>query len=125
MRRRPRALWLAALLFMLFSMTVTSALNSAAAAAVSDEDTDTRIAQARVVEVAETRISVMARTNVEHVVAVDREGTKVTIDGKAVSLKDVREGDIVTIELDAQKPVKFARSIQMRASQSQVARFRR
>jgi len=68
---------------------------------------------------------VMARTGVEHVISVDREGTKVTIDGEAVSLKDVREGDIVTIELDAQKPVKFAKNISMRSEQSQVARVRR
>lgn len=119
MRRKPLANFLAALLLMFFSTTIFATIN------VEEEDTDTRISQARVVEVAETRISVMARTNVEHVIAVDREVTKVTIDGETVSLKDVREGDIVTVELDAQKPVKFAKNIQMRASQSQVARVRR
>jgi hypothetical protein len=119
MRRKPLASFLAAMLLMFFSTTLSATINDA------DEDTDTRISQARVVEIAETRISVMARTNVEHVIAVDGAVTKVTIDGKAVSLKDVREGDIVTVELDAQKPVKFAKNIQMRASQSQVARVRR
>jgi hypothetical protein len=120
MRRKPLASFLAALLLMFFSTTISATINGDA-----DEDTDTLISQARVVEVAETRISVMARTNVEHVIAVDGAVTKVTIDGKAVSLKDVREGDIVTIELDAQKPEKFAKNIEMRASQSQVARVRR
>lgn len=119
MRRKPLASFLAAMLLTFFSTTISATIND------GDEDTDTRISQARVVEVAETRISVMARTNVEHVIAVDGAITKVTIDGKAVSLKDVREGDIVTVELDAQKPVKFAKNIEMRAAQSQVARVRR
>ena len=67
----------------------------------------------------------MARTGVEHVIAVDREGTKVTINGEAVSLKDLREGDIVTVELDAQKPVKFAKNIELRPEGGQLARVRR
>jgi hypothetical protein len=96
-----------------------------AATGSNDEDTETRFVQAKVVEVAESHISVIARTGVEHVISVDREGTKVTIDGAAVSLKDVREGDIATIELDAKKPVKFAINIQMRSEQLQVARVRR
>jgi hypothetical protein len=91
----------------------------------TDEDTDNRIVQARVVEVAELHISVMARSGVEHVIAVDKKGTTVTIDGKVVSLNDVREGDIATIELDAQKSVKFAKNILMRSEQLQVARVRR
>ncbi len=92
---------------------------------LTEEDTDNRLVQAKIVEVAESHISVMARTGVEHVIAVDSEGTKVTIDGRVVSLKDVREGDIATIELDAHKPVKFARNISMRSEQLQVARVRR
>jgi hypothetical protein len=95
------------------------------ASPASDEDTDNLIVQAKVVEVAEAHISVMARTGVEHVIAVDRKGTRVTIDGRVVSLKDVREGDIATIELDAHKQVKFAKNITMRSDQSQVARVRR
>ena len=88
------------------------------------DDTDTLIVEAKVVEVADSHISVMARSGVEHVIAVDRAGTKVTLGGRVVSLKDVREGDVVTVELDAKKPVKFAKNISMR-SDEQVARVRR
>jgi hypothetical protein len=119
MKQRALASFLAAMLLTLFSNAIQAATVDAG------EDTDTRFVQARVVEVAEAHISVMARTGVEHVIAVDREGTKVTIDGEVVSLKDVREGDIVTIDLDAHKPVKFAKNISMRSEQSQVARVRR
>jgi hypothetical protein len=120
MKQRPLASFLAATLLMFFSSAMQAATGGG-----SDEDTETRFVQAKVVEVAESHISVIARTGVEHVIAVDREGTKVTIDGEIVSLKDVREGDIATIELDAHKPVKFAINIQMRSEQSQVARVRR
>jgi hypothetical protein len=65
----------------------------------------------------------MARTGIEHVIAVDSATTKVTMDGKLVSLKDIREGDVVTVELDAKKPVKFAKNILMRSEE--VARVRR
>ena len=88
-----------------------------------NEDTDARIVDARVVEVAESHISVLARSGVEHVVAVDVTSTKVSIDGRSISLKDIRNGDIVTIELDSKKAVKFARNIAMRSNQ--VARLRR
>ena len=119
MKRKPLAGLLAAVLLTFFSNGIQ------AAAVLTEEDTDNLIVQARVVEVAEAHISVMARSGVEHVIAVDREGTKVTIDGRVVSLKDVREGDVATIELDAHKQVKFARNISMRSEQSQVARVRR
>lgn len=119
MRRKPLAVLMAATLLAFFSIGIK------AASIGNDEDTDTRIVEARVVEMAEAHVSVMARTGVEHVIAVDREGTKVMINGEVVSLKDLREGDIVTIELDAQKPVKFARNIEMRSEGSQVARARR
>lgn len=119
MRQKRLASFLAAMLLMFFSNAISAAIGD------TDEDTDTRFVQAEVVEVAESHISVMARTGVEHVIAVDRAGTKVTIDGEVVSLKDVREGDIATIELDAHKPVKFAKNILLRSEQSQVARVRR
>jgi hypothetical protein len=119
MKRKALASVLAAMLLMLFSNAIYATTIG------SDEDTDNRFVQAKIVEVAETHISVMARTGVEHVIAVDRKGTKVTIDGQVVSLKDVREGDIATIELDAQRQVKFARNITLRSEQSQVARVRR
>jgi hypothetical protein len=109
-------------------LTLFSSINLARAAAnVEDanEDTDTRMVDAKVVEVTDTRISIIARTGVEHVIAIDRTDTKVTIDGLGVSLQDVREGDVVTVELDAKNPMKFARNISMRSDQTEVARNRR
>ncbi len=119
MKRKPLAGLAAAVLLTLFSIGIE------AAPFVNDEDTDTRLVSATVVEVAEAHLSVMARTGVEHVIAVDREGTKVTINGEVVSLKDLREGDVVTVELDADKPVKFAKNIELRPDGSQLARVRR
>lgn len=117
MKRKAIALILALMLLLLFASAVAGS-NS------KDEDTDLRLVGAKVVEVAEAHISVMARSGVEHVIAVDGSGTKVRINGKVVSLKEVREGDVVTVELDAKKPVKFARNISIR-SEEQVARVSR
>jgi hypothetical protein len=104
---------------------LTSLSASAQAVAVNaNEDTETKMIDAKVVEVTDTRISVFARSGVEHVIAIDREGTRVTIDGRAVSLKDVREGDLISIELDEENPVKFAKNISLSASSEQVARVR-
>ena len=110
MKRKTLAAILAALLLLVFASAVAGKNGK-------DEDTDLRIIGAKVVEVADSHISVMARSGVEHVIAIDNNGTKVTIDGKAVSLKDVREGDVVTVELDAKKPMKFAKNILMRSEQ--------
>jgi hypothetical protein len=118
MRRKSLAAILTA-----FLMTLTSAY--AVAASHDDEDTETRFVNAKVVEVTDAHISVIARTGVEHVIAIDSKDTQVTIDGRVVSLKDVREGDIVTIDLDARKQVKFAKNISMRSEQLQLARNRR
>jgi hypothetical protein len=117
MKQKSLAALMAALLLTFFSTAIQ------AASFGGNDDTDTHIVGARIVEVAESHISVMARTGIEHVIAVDSAATKVTIDGKVVSLKDIREGDIVTVELDAKKPVKFAKSILMRSEE--VARVRR
>lgn len=119
MKRKPLAGLAAAILITLFSVGIEAAPFG------NDEDTDTRMVSARVVEVAEAHVSVVARTGVEHVIAVDREGTKVTINGTVVSLKDLREGDVVTVELDAHKPVKFATNIELRSEDMQLARVRR
>ena len=81
------------------------------ALASDDSDTDTRMVDAKVVEVTEHRISVIARTGVEHVIAIDDSGTKVSVKGKAVALKDLRKGDVVTVELDELNPLKFAKQI--------------
>jgi hypothetical protein len=119
MNRRYLASLLAALLLM-FGASAALAANDE-----KNEDTDLRKVNARVVEVADGHISIIARSGVEHVIAIDSDGTKVTIEGQAVSLKDVREGDIITVELDEHNPVMFAKTISMSAEQAQVARVRR
>lgn len=118
MNRRYFASVLAILLFAFFSINALAAIND-------NEDTDLLIVDAKVVEVAEGHLSIIARSGVEHVIAIDSASTKVTIEGQVVSLKDVREGDVITIELDEQNPVKFARTITMSSEQVQVARVRR
>ena len=90
-----------------------------------DDDTDTRLVNAEVVEITDARISVLAQTGVEHVIAIDIEKTHVVRDGKSVSVKEVREGDVITIELDEKNPVKFAKNISMQTDTSAVARNRR
>jgi hypothetical protein len=120
MNKRYLAGLLAALLLTVFSTTALAAINDD-----NRDDTDTRIFSAKVVEVADGHISVIARSGVEHVIAIDNSGTRVTIEEQAVSLKDVREGDVITIELDEKNPVKFARTISMSTEQVQVARVRR
>lgn len=107
-----------AFLMMMIALFVFAA--DMASAKINDEDTDTRIIEAEVVEITATRISVMARSGVEHVIALDDTNTKVMVDGEAVSLKDVRQGDVVTIELDAESPLKLAKNIQV--ASNQVAR---
>jgi phage-related protein len=76
-------------------------------------------------EITDARLSVMAQTGVEHVIAIDLEKTHVTRDGQSVSIKELREGDIITVELDEVNPVKFARNISMRGDMNAVARNRR
>jgi hypothetical protein len=122
MNRRYRASILASLLLLLASF---STIARAASDDDKNEDTDIRIVNAKVVEVAEGYISVIARSGVEHVIAIDNVATKVMIEEQEVSLKDVREGDVITIELDEQNPMKFARTISMNSEQVQVARVRR
>jgi hypothetical protein len=121
MRHKQLAAIFAALL-LTFSAAATYA-----AAGDGEGDTDTRLVNAKVVEVTDEHISVMAQTGVEHVIAINRTDTKVTIEGRVVSLKDVKEGDVITIELDAQKRVKFAKNIAIRADANgaEVARNRR
>ncbi len=104
MKRRSLTITLAALLLTVFSGTALAALGN-------DEDTATRMVNAKVVEVNDEHISVMAQTGVEHVIAIDNTNTKVKLEGKLVSLKDLREGDVVTVELDTLNPLKFAKNI--------------
>lgn len=120
MNKRYLASLVAALLLAFFSSTALAAIDDS-----KNEDTDLRKVDARVVEVADGHISIIARSGVEHVIAIDSISTKVTIEGQAVSLKDVREGDIITVELDEHNPVMFAKTISMSSEQAQVARVRR
>jgi hypothetical protein len=113
MKRRSLATLLTVLALTLFSAT---------ALAAAEEDTDTRLVDAKVLEVNDHHISVMARTGVEHVIAIDNSDTLVRSKGTIVSLKDLRAGDIVTVELDALNPLKFARHIVIAGqSNSEVA----
>ena len=104
--------------------TLTASAQAVAGNGLSD-DTETKFIDAKVVEVADNHISIIARTGVEHVIKINNEGTKVIIEGEEVSLKNVREGDIVTVELDEQNPYMFAKNISMSSTNEQVARVRR
>ena len=84
---------------------------SARAATLNDDDTDARMVDAKVVEVNDSHISVVARTGVEHVIATDASDTHVVRKGRRVKFKELKVGDMVTVELDAAKSIKFARHI--------------
>jgi hypothetical protein len=120
MRRKHLAAFFVSMTITLFSMNARAAISG-----TTENDTDTRLVNAKVVEITEARLSVMAQTGVEHVIAIDMEKTRVTRDGQNVSIKEVREGDVITIELDEKNPVKFAKNISMRAEPTAVARNRR
>jgi hypothetical protein len=120
MRQKHLATFFLGMIAMLFSINVQAAIS------VNEEkDTDTRFVNAEVVEITEARISVMAQTGVEHVIAIDNEKTRVTRDGRSISIKDVRLGDVITIDLDEKNPIKFAKNISMKAETSTIARNRR
>ena len=104
MRRRSLASLFAVLLAL-------AACAPALAAADGDEDTNVRMVDAKVVEVNDRHISVVARTGVEHVIATDAADTHVSRKGRRVELKRLRVGDVVTVDLDAANPLKFARRI--------------
>ncbi|MDT7809030.1 MAG: hypothetical protein QOJ70_2843 [Acidobacteriota bacterium] len=104
MRRRSLASLIAIMLAL-------AAYAPALAASDSSKDTDTRMVDAKVVEVNDRHISIVARTGVEHVIATDTADTHVTLKGKRVAVKKLQVGDLVTVELDAANPLKFARRI--------------
>lgn len=111
--------------FLLAFLMGASVISVSASTISNDDDTDSKLVEAKVVEVTDTRISVIARTGVEHVIALDGAETKVQLAGKVVSAKDVRVGDIINIELDENNPVKFAKNIFIALpSDSEVARAR-
>ena len=99
----------------LFAFLLALTVSAPVLAADKDSDTDTRMIDAKVVEVNDRHISVVARTGVEHVIATDSADTRVTQEGKRVSLKDLKVGDVVTVELDEQSQLKFARHISIAA----------
>lgn len=98
-------------LAIVMSILVSMAAHTVAAAAPKDDDTDARMVDAKIVEVNDSHISVVARTGVEHVIATDTEDTHVVRKGKRVKFKELKVGDLVTVELDASKDVKFASHI--------------
>ena len=95
----------------LFAVVLALAAYAPALAANGDEDTDVRMVDAKVVEVNSRHISVVARSGVEHVIATDAADTHVTHKGKRVEMKRLKVGDLVTVDLDAANPLKFARRI--------------
>lgn len=104
MRRRSLASIIAVLLAL-------AAHAPALAASDGEKDTDVLKVDAKVVEVNDRHISILARTGVEHVIATDAADTHVTLKGKRVAIKNLRVGDVVTVELEAHNPLKFARRI--------------
>jgi len=88
--------------------------NVALAAGVDDNDTDGRLVNVRVVEVSAERISVMTREGVEHVIAICQTNTQVKRGNQYVHGKDLRVDDVVTIVLDEEKMIKFAKNIEVR-----------
>ncbi|MBA3323132.1 MAG: hypothetical protein H0T45_17045 [Pyrinomonadaceae bacterium] len=106
----------------LMTLLVFSASLSVAAADFNDNQ-DTLV-DARVVEVSEQRISVVAQTGVEHVIAVDETNTKVKKGDSEVSMKDLRIGDVITIELEVGSRIKLAKQIEIsRPRDVEVARI--
>jgi hypothetical protein len=100
-------------LAIMFSILVSLAAQTAStlAATPDNDDTDARMVDAKVVEVNDRHISIVARTGVEHVIATDASDTHVVRKGRRVKFKELKVGDMVTVELDASKSVKFARHI--------------
>ena len=88
--------------------------NVALAAGVDDNDTDGRLVNVRVVEVSAEHISVMTREGVEHVIAICQTNTQVKRGNQYVHGKDLRVDDVVTIVLDEEKMIKFAKNIEVR-----------
>lgn len=88
--------------------------NVALAAGVSDNDAEGQLVNVRVVEVSKERISVITREGVEHVIAVCQINTQVRRGKQYVHSKDLRVDDVVTIVLDEEKPIKFAKNIEVR-----------
>jgi hypothetical protein len=96
------------------ALLLTLGANAARAANFDDNDTDARLVDVRVVEVNDEHISVITREGVEHVIAVCQINTQVKRGKQYVHCKDLRVDDVVTIDLDETKPIKFAKNIVVR-----------
>ena len=103
-----------AILGTLALMLMLGANNIARATGYEDSDPEGRLVNVRVVEVSDERISVMTREGVEHVIAVCQVNTQVKRGKQYVHSKDLRVDDVVTVVLDEEKPVKFAKNIEIR-----------
>ena len=88
--------------------------NVAQAARLDDDDTDKRLVNVRIVEVTNEHISVVTPEGVEHVISVCQINTQVRRGKQYVHCKDLRVDDVVTIVLDEEKPIKFAKNIEVR-----------
>lgn len=88
-------------------------LTTAQARTFSEDRVEGSYVDAKVVEVSATRIAVIAKSGVEHVIAIDEKKTKFYVEGQTVMANEIKEGDIVTVELDLNNPIKVARSIEM------------
>ena len=93
----------------------------AAIAQQKAQDPENGFIAARVVEVTDSRVSVIAATGVEHVIRIDEKKTRMRLEGRKVSVKKLREGDVVNIVLDSDNPIKFAKSISMVEGASELA----
>lgn len=85
-----------------------------------EQPDDAKFANAKVVEISDARLAVIATTGVEHMIAVDRS-TKIYKNGRAIAVGELKEGDKLTIELDAASPVKMARRIKLENNVDQLA----
>ncbi|HEY1403177.1 MAG TPA: hypothetical protein VGB05_03555 [Pyrinomonadaceae bacterium] len=108
MKTFNRAILSALALMLMFGTNVVRANG------LDDNDTEGRLVNVRVVEVSDGRISVMTREGIEHVVAVCQINTQVKRGKQYVHSKDLRVDDVVTIVLDEEKHVKFAKNIEVR-----------
>src|SRR5258707_1727818 len=111
--------------FTLLLLVMVSDLSFAALQSGRDHNANNEFINAKVVEITDTRIAVIAETGVEHVIAIDSNRTKVTVDGFPVSVRELRIGDIVSVKLDDANRVMFAQAIQLDLGRSKLATNRR
>src|SRR4051812_7273887 len=107
--------------FTLLLLLLLSNLTFVAAQTGRDNNGDNEFTNAKVIEISDTRIAVIAETGVEHVIAVDTNRTQVTVDGSPVSIRELHIGDVVSVKLDAANPVMFAKTIQLDLGRNNVA----